>query len=132
MSSFFRDLDQKDLVDTAKQLHKLGVRREWQELDQYTKETTVTYLRETRPEIFHYRGEYMDAETCYFIPTLEDALAFLLQRNFVPVMEYYVKGKWRLTWTVGGFAEGLTPRIAALRAMEELIRREREEQKKEE
>ena len=125
-SGFFRELDQKELVETAKKLHELGLRREWQELDEYAKETNVTYMKETRPEIFRYSGEFMEAEISYFIPTIEDVLAFLVQRNFTPVLEYFTKGKWRLTWTVGGYAEGLTPRLAVLRAMEELLRAEKE------
>src|SRR5438552_12399282 len=125
-SGFFRELDQKELVETAKKLHELGLRREWQELDEYAKEINVTYMKETRPEIFRYSGEFMEAEISYFIPTIEDVLAFLVQRNFTPVLEYFTKGKWRLTWTVGGYAEGLTPRLATLRAMEELLRAEKE------
>ena len=124
-SGFFRELDQKELVETAKKLHELGLRREWQELDEYAKEINVTYMKETRPEIFRYSGEFMEAEISYFIPTIEDVLAFLVQRNFTPVLEYFTKGKWRLTWTVGGYAEGLTPRLATLRAMEELLRAEK-------
>ncbi len=126
MSGFFRELDQKALVETAKILHELGLRREWQELDEYAKETNITYLRDTRPEIFRFRGEFMEPDISFFIPTMEDVLAFLLQRSFTPVLEYFTKGKWRLTWTVGGFAEGLTPRLACMRAMEELLRSEKE------
>jgi hypothetical protein len=122
MSGFFREMDQKELVDTAKKLHELGVRREWQERDEYAKETTVTYMKETRPEIFLYNGEFMEQDICYFIPTIEDVLKFLLDNDFAPVLEYFTKGKWRLTWTVGGNAEGLTPRLAALCAMEEVLR----------
>jgi hypothetical protein len=129
MSNFFRDLDQKELVETAKKLHELGLRRQWVELDEYAKETNVTYMIEKRPEIFRYQGEFIEADISYFIPTIEDVFAFLLQRSFTPLLEYFVKGKWRLTWTVGGYAEGLTPRLAALRAMEELLRAEKEAEK---
>lgn len=129
MSGFFRDMDQKELVETAKLLHELGVRREWQELDEYAKETSVTYMQETRPEIYRYDGEYMEPEICFFIPSLEDALSFFIKRDFTPVLEYFTKGKWRLTWTVGGYAEGVSPRLAALRAMEELLRAEKGESK---
>lgn len=127
MSGFFRELDQKELVEVAKNLHQLGVRRQpWQDHDEYAKETNVTYMQATRPEIFRYQGEYIEEDICYFIPTLEDSLAFLIQRNHTPNLEYFTKGKWRLTWMVGGFAEGLTPRLAALRAMEELLKAEKE------
>lgn len=130
MSGFFRDLDQKELVEVAKSLHQLGVRRQpWQDFDEYAKETNVTYMQATRPEIFRYKGEYIEEDICYFIPSLEDALAFLLQRSFVPTVEYFAKGKWRVCWTVGGFAEGLTARLAALRAMEELLKADKEENK---
>ncbi|MBI4854358.1 MAG: hypothetical protein HY819_21375 [Acidobacteria bacterium] len=133
MSGFFRDLDQKELVEVAKSLHQLGVRRQpWQDIDEYAKETNVTYMLATRPEIFRYQGEYIEEDICYFIPTLEDALAFLVQRNFIPTLEYFAKGKWRLVWTVGGFAEGLTPRLAALRAMEELLKADKESNKESE
>lgn len=132
MSDFFRDLDQKELVEVSKKLYELGVRREWKEYDEYYKETTVTYMQATRPESFRYKGEYMGADTCYFIPTVEDALAFLLQRSLTPNLEFFVKGKWRLTWMVGGFAEGPTPRVAALRAMETLISIDKEAQTEQE
>ncbi|MBL8150708.1 MAG: hypothetical protein JNN15_12350 [Blastocatellia bacterium] len=132
MSNFFRELDQKELVETAKGLHELGVRREWQQQDEYAKETTVTYMQKTRPEIFRYQGEYMEADQCYFIPSLEDAIAFLLQREFAPTIEFFKKGKWRITWTVGGFAEGITPRLAAIRAMEEILKAAKESEQKEE
>jgi hypothetical protein len=122
-------MDQKELVETAKLLHELGVRREWLELDEYAKETTITYMQETRPEIYRYGGEYMETEICCFIPSLEDALSFFIKRDFTPVLEYFTKGKWRLTWTVGGYAEGVSPRLAALRAMEELLRAEKGESK---
>lgn len=127
MSNFFREMDQKELVELAKSLHQLGVRRDpWQDFDEYAKETNVTYMQATRPEIFRYKGEYIEADICYFIPTLEDALAFLLQRSFVPTLEYFAKGKWRITWMTGEFTEGLTPRLAVLRAMEHLLKAERE------
>jgi hypothetical protein len=133
MSGFFRELDQKELVEVAKSLHQLGVRRQpWQEFDEYAKETNITYMSATRPEIFRYQGEYVEEDICYFIPTLEDALAFLVQRNHIPVLEYFTKGKWRIAWTVGGFAEGLTPRLAALRAMEELLKIDKESNKESE
>lgn len=131
MSNFFRELDQKDLVDMAKKLYEVGVRREWQELDEYVKDTTVTYLHASRAEIFRYHGEFMETEGVYFIPTLEDVLAFLVKKNFTPNLEYFTKGKWRITWMVGGNAEGLTPRLAALRAMEELLRIDKEAAEKE-
>ncbi|KAF0249012.1 MAG: hypothetical protein FD167_1584 [bacterium] len=130
MSGFFRELDQKELVEVAKSLHQLGVRRQpWQDFDEYAKETNVTYMQTTRPEIFRYQGEYIEEDICYFIPTLEDALAFLIQRSYVPTLEYFAKGKWRIAWVVGGFAEGLTPRLAVLRAMEELLKADKESNK---
>ena len=130
MSGFFRELDQKELVEVAKSLHQLGVRRQpWQDFDEYAKETNVTYMQATRPEIFCYQGEYIEEDICYFIPTLEDALAFLIQRSYIPTLEYFAKGKWKIVWVVGGFAEGLTPRLAALRAMEELLKTDKESNK---
>lgn len=126
MSSYFREMDQKELIETAKRLHELGVRREWVELDEYARETSVTYMKETRPEIYRYHGEFMETDICYFIPSIEDVLSFFLKRNFAPVLEYFTKGKWRFTWTVGGYGEGITARLAAIRAMEELLRAEKE------
>lgn len=127
MSGFFRDLDQKELVEEARRLFELGVRREWQRHDEYGKDTIVTYTDKFRPEIYRYEGEYMEPDACFFIPTVEDVLAFLVQRHYTPVLEYFTKGKWRMTWTVGGFSEGLTPRLAALRAMATLLETEREQ-----
>lgn len=130
MSGFFRELDQKELVEVAKSLHQLGVRRQpWQDSDEYAKDINVTYMHATRPEIFRYQGEYIEEDISYFIPSLEDALAFLVQRNYIPTLEYFAKGKWRVCWTVGGFAEGLTPRLATLRAMEELLKADKEDNK---
>lgn len=132
MSNFFREMDQKELVEVAKNLHQLGVRRDpWQESDEYAKETNVTYMLATRPETFRYKGEYIEADICYFIPTLEEVLAFLIQRNFVPTLEYFTKGKWRVTWMTGEFEEGLTPRLAALRAMENILKKEKESKESE-
>lgn len=85
MSGFFRDLEQKELTEEAKRLYQLGVRREWQRYDEYCRDTLVTYTDKFRPEIFRYDGEYMD-ESCFFIPSVEDVLAFLIQRAMPPYL----------------------------------------------
>jgi hypothetical protein len=122
MTAYFKELEQREIVEIAKQLYQVGLRREWQLNDEYVKDTLVTYIQDRRAEIYRYQGEFMEAETCYFLPTLEDILAFLIKQDLIPTLEYFAKGKWRLTWQIGGFAEGLTPRLAALRSMETLLR----------